>query len=373
MDFFNVLQTKEDTPTSKTLKGRDMDLSFPETQTQTNVDDEEDSYTNYQRDLILGFTDDNKEDETTQPAADTSYMAGIRKRLLEKKRVEEEKKSFSTTTQPTQVLTNSSSTQVILSNVETQPIDSTQEVATQIIETASIKETQILQSDATQIVENPTQRIADDISDESDDEPLTVKRKTVLDSDLDSDNEILPTQKVKRAIALQSDDEEDIVSTNKKKVSFIGSEDDRYDDDDDDDEEEYRQNQHRFVDSDNDEDEDGYFTDDHNPDTYSGSSDSDNEEQLHHFHEHSHADENGSDCDNDAPSFAHNENSSNDNNLEENNDEDDVDDYEDDDDDGLSLVRSQSYNTEMNWDPEEAEKIVETLHHISQAKSNSSS
>lgn len=238
MDFFNVLQTKEDTPTSKTLKGRDMDLSFPETQTQTNVDDEEDSYTNYQRDLILGFTDDNKEDETTQPAADTSYMAGIRKRLLEKKRVEEEKKSFSTTTQPTQVLTNSSSTQVILSNVETQPIDSTQEVATQIIETASIKETQILQSDATQIVENPTQRIADDISDESDDEPLTVKRKTVLDSDLDSDNEILPTQKVKRAIALQSDDEEDIVSTNKKKVSFIGSEDDRYDDDDDDDEEE---------------------------------------------------------------------------------------------------------------------------------------
>lgn len=145
------------------------------------------------------------------------------------------------------------------------------------------------------------------------------------------------------------------------------------DDDDDDDEEEYRQNQHRFVDSDNDEDEDGYFTDDHNPDTYSGSSDSDNEEQLHHFHEHSHADENGSDCDNDAPSFAHNENSSNDNNLEENNDEDDVDDYEDDDDDGLSLVRSQSYNTEMNWDPEEAEKIVETLHHISQAKSNSSS
>ncbi|KAF5092557.1 hypothetical protein D0Z00_004524 [Geotrichum galactomycetum] len=143
-------------------------------------------------------------------------------------------------------------------------------------------------------------------------------------------------------------------------------------DDDDDDEEEYRQSPHRFVDSDNDEDEDEYFTAGHNPDHYGGSSDSDNEEHLHHFHKHDHGDENGgSDCDNETPSFTHNENNNN-NNLEESIDEDDIEDYEDDDDDGLSLVRSKSYNTEMSWDPEETQKIVETLHHISQTNSNGS-
>jgi SIT4-associating protein SAP185/190 len=148
------------------------------------------------------------------------------------------------------------------------------------------------------------------------------------------------------------------------------------DGDDDDDEEEYRQSPHRFVDSDNDEDEDEYFTGGHNPDNYGGSRGNDNEKHLHHFHEHDHGDENGgSTCDNDneTSSFTHNDsNDNNNNNLEETNDEDDVDDYEDDDDDGLSLVRSKSYNTEMSWDPEETQKIVETLHHISQTNSNGS-
>lgn len=237
MDFFNSLQIEGENTTSKTLKGHDMDLSMPETQTQTNIEDDEDSYTNYQRDLILGLDDPEDKREKEQNASDTSYMSGIRKRLLEKKKIEEEKKSLSALpTQLTQVLTNGSapqikSTQIILSNLETQKVIS-QDVTTQLIQTSSIKETQILQSNQTQIVEEGTQ-IIDTVldSDDDDDEVVGVKRKVILNSDSDSDDEILPTQKLKRSGPLHSDDEVENVTNNinRKKVSFIGSDNDNYD------------------------------------------------------------------------------------------------------------------------------------------------
>lgn len=144
--------------------------------------------------------------------------------------------------------------------------------------------------------------------------------------------------------------------------------DDEDDEEEEEEEEEYRSGSHRFVDSDNDEE---YFTDDSNTDNDDGFSDSDSEDHaLHPFHSDHHMGENNSseteDCDKTAmPTTTSDANDNENFDLEEYNNKDDVEDYEDEEDDGLSLVRSKSHNTEMDWDLEETQKIVETLQHIS--------
>ncbi|KAF5097330.1 hypothetical protein D0Z03_001434 [Geotrichum reessii] len=151
--------------------------------------------------------------------------------------------------------------------------------------------------------------------------------------------------------------------------------DDDDDDEEEEEEEEYRSGSQRFVDSDNDEE---YFTDDSNTDNDDGFSDSDSEDHvLHPFHSNHHMGENNRSETEDSDKTAMpttttldaNDNEKND--LEEYNNKDDVEDYGNEDD-GLSLVRSKSHNTEMNWDLEETQKIVKTLQHINHTNHNGS-
>lgn len=221
MDFFDALDTEKRTTGPNTLKGHDRDLSVAETQPLTQANDEEDSYTSYQRELILGLDDANEDQETQQTPADTSYMAGIRRRLLEKRKLEAKNKSEVTTQQTQQI----KSTQVI-SSFETQAID------TQVVETQqSVTQAVVNSSKETQLIESSTQTVRTQAvgEEDSEDEVVTVRRKTVINSD--DEEEVFPTQKIMRNDMLDSENEEDGVAFPKKKVSFIGSEDDNYDDD----------------------------------------------------------------------------------------------------------------------------------------------
>lgn len=225
----------------KTMKAKDLDLSVPKSQSEAQ---DEDSYVSYQRDMLLGLNDT----PTLKKPSGSSLMSNIRNRLLMKKKMQEQKQQSRADEQATQLL--QTQTQVISSNDSqakiTQSPLKTQAITQLESDDAKIAQTQIVSSSLeTQIVGSQINN--GESENDSDDDIVTVKKRVHImqkkgekedeEEEDNKDDEIVTvtqTQKLTASVTQDIASEEIIQQTQiiRKKVTFIGSEDEEYDSDD---------------------------------------------------------------------------------------------------------------------------------------------